>query len=295
MADCSVRLDSAMLDDLARLQATVAREADLPDDAELERITLPSFLPLLDAVERELLTGRGFLVIRGFPTQLLDEVAVATFSEWIGANIGRLLPQNRAGDSFYAVQSERSLDGNALFTSKTSMAIAWHTDAGDLAAVPDYVGLLVVRHAQTGGASRVVSVHSLYNILLAEYPSHLRRLVRPYYYYRSRSDNPNDPDVVSFPIIERFEGMVTMRYNRQRIERGHELMGVAMTGDESAALDCMEAVLDRDGLRFELGLEAGDLLLLHNRLVVHTRTAFTDAPGDGLGRLLYRLWFARRR
>lgn len=295
MADCSIRLDSAMLDDLARLQAVVAREADLPEDAEPERITLPSFLPLLDAMERELLTGRGFLVIRGFPTQRLDEDAVATFSEWIGANVGRLLPQNEAGDLLYAVQSERSLDGEALFTSKTNMAIAWHTDAGDLAPVPDYVGLLVVRRAETGGASLVVSVHSLYNILLAEYPSHLQRLVKPYYYYRSRSDNPQDSHLVSFPIIERFDGMVTMRYNRQRIERGHELAGVAMTSDDIAAIDCMEAVLGRDGLRFELALDPGDLLLLHNRLVVHTRTAFSDSPGDDLGRLLYRLWFARRR
>ncbi|HWO26241.1 MAG TPA: TauD/TfdA family dioxygenase [Kofleriaceae bacterium] len=295
MADYSLRLDAAMLGDLERLHAAVARADDAPEDAEPGGLSLGSFLPLLDTTERELMTGRGFLVIRDFPTQLLDEDTVATFSGWIGANVGQLLPQNREGDWLYAVKDERSLDGDALFTSKTNLPIPWHTDAGDLAPVPDYVGLLVVRCARSGGTTQVVSVHSLYNILLTEYPDHLRRLTSPYYYHRSRPDNPDDPHFVSFPLIERFDGMVTMRYNRKRIEHGHQLAGVALTQGDIAAMDCLEAVLSRDELRIDLPLEPGDLLLLHNRLVVHARTAFTDPAEDASGRLLYRLWFARHR
>ena len=63
---------------------------------------------------------------------------------------------------------------------------------------------------------------------------------------------------------------------------------------QTAALDAFEAAAESDKFRLDMMLEAGDVQLVHNHTIVHSRSAFYDPPGAPLNRRrhLLRLWLS---
>jgi len=294
-AECSVVLSTEMIAEIRQVAREIEAKSKTLASVEREDFAFPRLIALAAAVEHELDDGRGFLVIKGFPVEALGESRSAIICWGIGNLLGRPMPQNLNGDRLYAVENKRSLDGDALFTSKTNVSIDWHSDAVYATRVPDYVGLFMVRASETGGATCLVSGHALYNALLREQPQHLRQLFEPYLCFRSGVIGPSEEPVIQVPVFERDNGVVTIRYNRQRIEHGYKLKGTALTSAEIEAMDCLEAFMNRRDLSLEFNMEAGEMLLLHNRLILHARSSFTDSIGPSRQRLLYRLWIQRER
>ena len=68
----------------------------------------------------------------------------------------------------------------------------------------------------------------------------------------------------------------------------------APTAAQEAALNAFEAAAESDEFRFDMMLEAGDVQLVHNHTIVHSRSAFYDPPGAPLSRRrhLLRLWLS---
>lgn len=247
-------------------------------------------------LREELFGGRGFVLLRGIPVERLGPRGTATFFWGLGNLLGTPLPQNLLGERLYEVQDERTRGGLVL-SSKTNVALPWHTDSGSGAfanAVPDVLGLLTLRTSRSGGMSYVISAHTVYNELLRRYPTQLHRLFEDFYFDRSLQTQPGQEPFTRTSVFEHVDGTVGIRYNRQRIERGYHLAGMEMTVADEEALDCLDEVLVEPDLSLCFGMAPGDALLANNRITLHNRSEFVDGDTPDKKRLLYRLWIQRK-
>lgn len=251
-------------------------------------------------VRREILNGCGFVILRGLPIDRYSADEAGMIYAGIGSALGTTLPQNAKGERLYSVRNEglsvgKDYGAAGVRYSKTTEPFHFHTDsAPNLAGpAPDIIGLLAIRTAKSGGESVLVSAQSIHNALLAEHRASLEQLYRPLHHDRTAEWQPGQPRTLFAPIF-RFEGRLQMRYMRFYIEQGHARAGVPLTSEQTAALDRMDGVMDRSGQHLRIALEAGDMLLLNNHLVLHSRTAFEDYSEPERRRHYVRMWLRTR-
>ena len=136
---------------------------------------LPTVGPRLRAWARALDSGRGFLLLRGLPVDRWgdDDSALAFWG--IGQHLGRPGAQNPQGDLLgHVVDTGEDAANPFVRRYRTAGDIAFHCDLADV------VGLLCLRGASQGGASRLVSSVSVYNELLRRRPDLIERLYEPF-------------------------------------------------------------------------------------------------------------------
>jgi hypothetical protein len=81
--------------------------------------------------------------------------------------------------------------------------------------------------------------------------------------------------------------------NRNRLENALKIEGVPpLTAVQREAFEYLDAVVRRPDLMYCMQLEPGDLQLLSNQTMLHSRTSFEDHPEGSKKRTLYRLWLA---
>ena len=137
---------------------------------EIKNITqsdfqLPSLGPKLRKLLIELLSGRGFVLIRGLPVKnyTIEDTARAYWG--IGRHLGTPRSQNANGDLLgHVIDLSRSFHDPNARIYQTSARQNYHCDSTDI------VGLLCLEKAMTGGASSIVSSVTLFNEILKKRP-----------------------------------------------------------------------------------------------------------------------------
>ncbi|HKI36398.1 MAG TPA: TauD/TfdA family dioxygenase [Gemmataceae bacterium] len=246
---------------------------------------------VLDALEQ----GPGFAIVRGpAPDRSSPEEAQALY--WLaGQALGEPVSQNVEGVLLYDVRDTgQQLSQGARF-SVTSYESSFHTDNSFGDAVVDYVGLLCLCPARAGGLSQVVSGYAVCDCLRREAPDVLAALSAPYHFDRRGGVRAGETPTALFPVLGQTERGLLFRYLRYWIEVGHEKGGVPLAPEQVRALDVLDGVLARPGLRAEFALRPGDMFFVNNRWILHNRTAFEDDPEPGRRRHLVRLWLRARR
>jgi alpha-ketoglutarate-dependent taurine dioxygenase len=241
-----------------------------------------SLRPVLTALEK----GRGFAIVESSPLNAAD----ATLLYWIvGQGLGRPFAQNVQGTMLYDVRDTgASLSEGARF-SVTSYESSFHTDNSFGTDVLDYVGLLCLQVAKSGGRSQIVSGYAAHNAL-APQPDVLAPLYRAFHVeHRGGAGR-----VVDVPIMQARGDELIVRYLRYWIEAGHAKIGKPLTPAQAQALDALEACLNRPELRVEFDLKPGDMYFINNRWTLHNRTAFEDHAEPERRRHLVRLWLQKR-
>ena len=137
-----------------------------------EHFPLPSFAGTAAQILERLRDGSGFVVLRGLPLDDFSEEEARILYAGLGTHLGTILPQNLRGERLYSVRDEgirveANYGKTGVRFSKTSAAFDFHTDSPSRVAghTPDFIGLLVLRSAKTGGESAFVSGYALHNIL----------------------------------------------------------------------------------------------------------------------------------
>ena len=92
------------------------------------------------------------------------------------------------------------------------------------------------------------------------------------------------------PIFSFHNEKLTCRYMRQYIELGHDMMKSPLSKIEIEALDLMDHIMKKPELRLDMMMEPGDLQLVNNYNVMHSRTSFVDYEDVNLRRKKLRLW-----
>jgi alpha-ketoglutarate-dependent taurine dioxygenase len=281
-----IPVQQALLDAIGELRRHPQTLVDVRPADSLRAASIEDLRPARDDLE----TGRGFVILRGLPTEA-DSVLERQAMYWlIGQMLGRPVAQNVQGTLLYDVKDTgQDVRYGARF-SVTNAESSFHTDNSFGEEIVDYVGLLCQNQSLSGGLSQVVSGHSVYHRLLAEHPDVLAVLSRPFHVERRGGLRPGDTPTVQFPIFSSTGGELVIRYLRYWIEAGHEKVGQPLTSEQRNALDVLDRVAADPDLRAEFSLEAGDMFFVNNRWILHNRTAFEDHPEPERRRHLVRLW-----
>jgi hypothetical protein len=244
--------------------------------------------PIRNALE----CGRGFAIIRG-PSREHDSPGELTLCYWlIGQLFGRPIEQNVQGTLLYDVRDiGQDVRSGARF-SVTNAASGFHTDNSFGSSSADYVGLLCIQAAKSGGLSQVVSGYSIHNELLARHSEALEILYQPWHIDRRGGVLPGEGPTAQYPILSWDRRGLAYRYLRYWIESGHDKIGLPLSTLQRQALDALDEVANDPGLRVEFALEPGDLFFVNNRWILHNRTAFEDHAEPDRRRHLIRLWLS---
>ena len=286
---------------VAEMQAAhrgLERRALAWPDFGREDFPLPTFARELAAVLDELERGRGFALVRGIPVDGCPEAQLKSLYWGLGVHLGQARYQNAQGELIGEVRDEYRRYGevNELTTdtalgrssrskARSSGPLRFHTDRCDV------VSLLCVRRARAGGLSRIVSAVSVSNAILARRPDLHAVLCHDYWRSRQGEEAGGERKIFAMPVFAVHEGKFTTQYSRTFVEAAQKLADVPrLSPAQDEALDLHAAVCEE--LAFTMDLQPGDLQLLNNHVIYHSRTAYEDEDGRDRDRLLLRLWLS---
>jgi hypothetical protein len=265
-----------------------------------EDFPLPSFATTREEIRRRLRDGSGFVVLRGLPLDDYSEDETRLLYAGLGTHLGTIIPQNLRGDRLYSVrdegiQVEAEYGRTGVRFSKSNAAFDFHTDSPSRVAgnTPDFIGLLVLRTAKAGGESALVSGYTLHNILRDERVDVLHRLYQPFWVDRRAELPPGEEPVLPVPVFT-FDGRLTVRYLRFYITKGQEWKGEPLSSKDVEALEVFEEVMRRPDTSMKVPVERGDLQLVSNTFLLHSRTGYADYTEPERKRHYLRLWLADR-
>jgi hypothetical protein len=170
---------------------------------------------------------------------------------------------------------------------QTNARLPYHTDFSDM------VGLACLKTARCGGTSSVVSSTTLWNELVARRPDLARELTRPV--CRSRwGEIPAGRDRFSrASIFCVWQGRAICGYVRSAIRKAQAFPEAPrLTASQIDAMDLLDELAADADLRLDMELAPGDLQLLCNHSMLHSRTTYEDWPEPERRRHLLRLWLA---
>ena len=270
-----------LVDAAKRLRGTPLERVDRTN------FVLGSLAVVLEEVRRELIDGRGIVMLRGFPVDSLDREGQAIAYLGLGAYLGRRLSQNRAG---HLLGHVKDLGGDYADPNTrgymTRAEMRFHSDSCD------YVGLLCLRTAMQGGESLVASSVTVYNRMLERRPDLVGELMQDLYRSRMGEIGPGEEAWYKLPIFcfdaeARFYSVG----GGVRMEHAQTLPGVPRyTPAQTEAL-----ALYRETIRecaAEIPFLPGDVQFLNNYVTMHTRRAYEDWVDPAQKRHLLRLWLS---
>jgi hypothetical protein len=240
-------------------------------------------------VNYELQQGRGLVLLRGFP---IDQEASDIERMYWGlcSHIGSAAPQSLLGDLIGQVTDVSGKDPNER-AYRNSLALPFHTDSADI------VTMLSLQKAQSGGLSIFSSALAVHNEILRARPDLLEPLFRGYKYHQFGEHAKGGAAVTEglVPVLSTQDGQVSARIVPEYIDMAEAELGQPLSKLDRAALNFFLETAEREDMRLELMLDAGDLLLFNNRTLLHSRTAFYDHDDPARKRHLIRLWLLHER
>jgi len=286
--DWIVRLGAPQIAELD-LALAAARATGRPlETLRREDFPLPGLAAELAGWARELRDGRGFLLVRGLPVERWGDDDAALVFWCLGLHLGRPGAQNPQGDLLGHVvdRGEEATNPNVR-RYRTAGDIAYHCDLADV------VGLLCLRAARRGGASRIASSVSVYNELLRRRPDLVPRLYEPFLLDVRDEEKEGRVPYIPIPPCRHAGGRLCTFYHSDYFRSAQRHASAPrFTEAERTLLDLYEEIASSPDLRLDMVFEPGDVQLISNHVVLHARTAYDDEPDPAHKRHLLRLWLS---
>ncbi len=276
-------------EDSARLieAAQAARRKGIAlEDVSRENFPLGTFAGILADVRRELLLGRGIVMLQNFPVERLDREGQAIAYLGLGAHLGQRISQNRAG---HILGHVKDLGGDYANPNTrgymTRAEMRFHSDSCD------YVGLLCLQTARSGGESLVTSSVTVYNRMLERRPDLVKVLTEDFYRSRMGEVGPGQEAWYKMPIFGFADGEFYSVGGGIRLEHAQTLPGVPpLSAAQKEALELYRTTIAECAAA--IPFRAGDVQFLNNYVTMHTRRAYEDWPQPARKRHLLRLWLS---
>jgi alpha-ketoglutarate-dependent taurine dioxygenase len=254
---------------------------------------LPACVALMRRVRRQLEDGSRFALLDRLPVEdMTPEEAKAIY--WLLCSLlARPVAQKLIdGTMIYDVLDTGvvATAGSGIRPDKTNIEIVPHNDNSYNPTPPNFVGLLCLRAARSGGLSRVVSFHALHNRLRARSQNALARLYEPFWFDRQREHLPDEPPIHAAPVFAYEQGRLLTRLALFQMKNGTVLRGEPLDEAGRVAVAAVEAALAEPDLCASFTMVPGQIQLLNNLAVGHSRTAFVDHDAPEQRRHVVRIW-----
>ncbi|KAG1149325.1 hypothetical protein G6F37_002583 [Rhizopus arrhizus] len=250
-----------------------------------ETFPLPNLGPKLkELIEKHVLDGRGFVVVRGLNpdkyTRVQNIIAYTGVSAWVGkrglqglhsiAHIKDLVP-------------EKGLD-DIVAPAFTNDHQVYHTDLGDI------ISLYALGVAEEGGKSRIASSWTVYNELAKTRPDLIHTLANDWPFQTHSDLNKEKEPYVLRPLLYYVDNKLIIQYARRNFTgfgknpRREDIPPI--TEAQAEALDALHYTAEK----FNLGVDfqKGDIQYINNLSIFHARDGYTDSPKNT--RHLLRHW-----
>jgi hypothetical protein len=278
-------------DELAEIESAV-QVADSSGRDLLEMtpadLPLPVLGRLLKPLRQELLHGRGFHLFRGLPVERWTARQSALAFWALGLHLGEPVSQNGKGHVLgHVTNLGLNYADPEVRGYQTNARLPYHTDSSDL------VGLLCLKTSRVGGLSSLVSSTTLWNEMVRCHPEHARTLLGEFPRTRWGEIPAQKQKWSNNPIFSPGNGRIFASYVRSAITKGQAMAEVPrVTPQMIAALDALDALAADPLLHLDMTLLPGDVQLVSNWSIFHSRTAYEDFPETERRRHLLRLWLA---
>ncbi len=233
----------------------------------------------------EVRSGRGFVVLRGLPTDALDPVQFAAAVWGVGLCFGSALSQNAQGELLTEVVDATGEDATPRMY-RSNLELRPHSD------ITAMISLACWQKSQSGGASIIVSGVTVHDAIRARAPRLLEPLYRGYHYHRLGEQGADEEAATPYrvPVFANRNGQLSCRYQRSGLAGGQRERGVPLEQGDIEALNLFDEVAASPENRLAFFLERGDMIVINNYTVMHARTRFTNFPEPERKRRLLRLW-----
>ncbi|MFN4282982.1 MAG: TauD/TfdA family dioxygenase [Alphaproteobacteria bacterium] len=271
-------------DELRAAVAAFKRSGKPIVDVARASFPLAAFGKILGEVRRELLDGRGIVMMRGFPLDSFDREETAIAYLGLGSYLGQAMSQNKNG---HILGHVKDLGGDYADAKTrgymTNAEMRFHSDGCD------YVGLLCLQTCKAGGESRVASSVTVYNRMLAQRPDLVKALTEDFYRSRSGEIGPGQLPYFKQPIFSFHDGYFSAVGVGAVIDKAQKLPGVPpFTTAQKEAVALYRQTVEECAV--DIGFQCGDIQFLNNWVMLHTRRGYEDWPEPARKRHLLRLW-----
>ncbi len=243
---------------------------------------------LIQDIHDQLYKGFGLIVLKAFPIEGLDEESIKKLYWGFTNYLGVLRPQGKNSALMNHVKNAggvyRAVGGRGY---NTNSELDFHVDFAD------YVGLLCIQDAKSGGISKACSSRALFETLKQQRSELAQALETPLYYSRQDEHGADELPYYPTPVVAFEQGWFSCRYTRNHIRYAHRHEGAAAPSPtQEAAMDWIDQAAQSDEFTFDMRLVPGDLQILNNHVVLHSRTAYEDHDEPEKKRSLLRAWIA---
>jgi hypothetical protein len=256
-----------------------------PDDVCREAFPLPTLGPRLRGLAGEIAHGRGFALLQGMPVEELTERQCAVAALGVASHLGTLVPQGTEHGLVVHVRDEGADPAHPTTRSyQHSRRLGFHADPTDA------VALLCIRPARSGGLSAIVSSVAVHNALVDTRPDLAELLYQPWWFDARTGDGPDSFYQQPVYTVDA-DGHLTTRYGPDYMRSAQRGAHVPpLRADQLEALDTLDQLNNDPRFTLMMDLRPGDLQILNNHVILHSRTGYEDHPEPDLRRHLIRLW-----
>jgi hypothetical protein len=254
-----------------------------------EQFPLRRASDLLRDLRDKLRRGRGFMLLRGLPRERYSADDMARIYLGLGTYLGRPMVQSYQGELLGHVVDVSDIEQQPRAYHRGGKQ-EMHTDSCDV------IGLMCLRTALNGGASRISSSVAVHNEIVGTRPDLAEILYRGFHYRRTELDAKYGSGVVTSPhritVFARTGDEVSCHFLASYAYRAAERGDVELNELEREAIGLMQKLADSPEFYLDMEFADGDIQFLNNRVIFHGRTDYDDSPDFERRRHLLRLWLA---
>ncbi len=281
----AITLEDAQRNELRRTLECACESGLSLLEIERDVFPLPNCQPLFAEIARALRTGRGFVLLRGFPIEGLSREELEKLYWGFCSHLGTGVTQNSDATLIHYVTEGRLRPNQGTRGVGDPGLVSLHVDLADV------VSLLCVRQAADSPRSRLSSAATLHNRLAERNPAGLARLYEGFVWDRQNEHDPAESPTTDYrvPMFSEKNGQVSCRYNRNWMVKALERRGECLRDADRVLLDEVDAINHETCVEFDFG--PGDIQFANNYTVLHGRAPHTPARSEEETRLLLRIWF----
>lgn len=245
---------------------------------------LEEFLAQIKHVIEE---GTGFCIVDGLAELASDLDSHQKIALSLGNLLGTTISQNKNGDHLVMVTDEgKSTKVPTHRGHKTSDELGFHNDRCDL------IVLICIHQSEIGGESHLVSCKYVHDYIQTHAPQHLETLYGLFPNHRRGEERAGEHPWCLLPVFSIVAGKPVCRFVKRFILDSQIFDDAPrLTQQQLDALEYMDKVINRDGVKLSFKLKPGQALLINNHTVLHARSKYEDAPGQPK-RSLIRVWLS---